>query len=53
MSQENVEVVRRVWDLWESGPDQGDPTGPWKHNLTETAMYLTPEEALEAAGLRE
>ncbi len=25
MSQENVEIVRRAWDLFTEGIDQGDP----------------------------
>jgi ketosteroid isomerase-like protein len=42
MSQENVEVVRRLWDLWESGPDEGNPSVAWKYDLAAKDAVLRP-----------
>jgi ketosteroid isomerase-like protein len=56
MSQENVEVVRRTWELWSSGADdevarQLAPEVEWHHNIglgsPLEGIYRGREEVLE------
>jgi ketosteroid isomerase-like protein len=49
MSQENAEIVRRLWEAWE----RGDLTA-WLELMRKVArvdMFVHEREALEAAGL--
>jgi ketosteroid isomerase-like protein len=42
MSEENVEVIRRIWSRWEEGPDQGDPGAAWDHGLAAPDATISP-----------
>ena len=45
MSEENVEVVRRIWDLYVAGLEQGDPdawTAAFDQGLIAPESTITP-----------
>ena len=45
MSNENVEVVRRIWDHWAAGAASGDPASleaPWNEGLLSSDSTFTP-----------
>jgi hypothetical protein len=62
MSQENVEIVRRVYEKWWAGLERDDPGAVFRATfvytiengrITRLRMFQERDEALEAAGLEE
>ena len=44
MSQENVEIVRRGWEVFIEGLDQGNPTAVFDEGLFAPTYTLTPSQ---------
>jgi ketosteroid isomerase-like protein len=50
MSEENVEIVRRMWHLWEGGPDRGNPSVFSRDDLVSKDAVLRPPTEVSSSG---